>query len=194
MAMRGAIVIGIGIGMALMAGCAADPGEGGPDAGPDAGPGAELDAGSSAEVEAGSAGDDGAGFLAVADGTDVTLIPGAQSGFHVWLHMRIRGVSGRLTVERSARRQRDGALVFRGLPQRVEVPGAALDGWWEAPTASPAFMCPSPIGIRVFDEALVFEVRLLDAGDQLLAADDLVLIPHCPEDGQAAFCLEICAG
>lgn len=181
MPMRRALVIGL----ALAAGCGAGGGSG-PDATPEPAPVIQL--------EVGSAADDGAGFLAVADGTDVTLIPGAQSGFHVWLHMRVRGVSGRLTVVRTARRQRDSALVFRGLPQRVEVPDAAVEAWWEGPMASPAFMCPSPIGIQVFDEALVFEVQLMDADDQLLAADDLVLIPHCPEGGQAEFCREICAG
>jgi hypothetical protein len=145
-------------------------------------------------VEAGSAPMDGTGFLPVADGTEVTLIPGAQSGFHVWLSVRVRGMSGPLMIERSARRQRDGVLVFRGLAQRLEVPETALDDWWESPLASPAFMCPSPIGIQVFDEALVFEVRILDMEGALLAEDTLVLIAHCPAGEQEAFCRSICAG
>lgn len=53
---------------------------------------------------------------------------------------------------------------------------------------------PSPIGIRVFDEELVFEVRLLDNNDRVLARDQVVLTPRCPEGDQAAFCYQICAG
>lgn len=147
------------------------------------------------EVQAGSAApDDGLGFLEVEDGTPVTLVPGAQGGFHVWLGMRVHGISGRVTVERAARRASDQALVFRGLPQGLEIPEEALDGWWDSPVAAPAFMCPSPIGIQVFDEALIFEVRLLDDDDQPLAEDQLILIPGCPEGEQAAFCHDICAG
>jgi hypothetical protein len=149
-------------------------------------------------IEAGTSGADGTGYVASEDGTDVSLVPGAQSGFHVWLNVRVRGIAGELMIERAARRQRDGALVFRGLPQRLEVPDTALDAWWESPVASPAFMCPSPIGIQVFDETLVFEVRLLDPeaaeGEAPLAEDTLVLIPHCPAGEQAEFCVSICSG
>lgn len=154
--------------------------------------------GSEIEIEAGTSGANGEGYVATPDGTDVLLVPGAQSGFHVWLNVRVRGIAGRLMIERAARRQRDGTLVFRGLPQRMDVPDAAVDDWWESPVAAPAFMCPSPIGIQIFDEALVFEVRLLDpdAPDEAppLAEDTLVLTPHCPADEQAAFCVSICSG
>jgi hypothetical protein len=173
----------------IATGCGDAPGAVAPDAGIDAGP---------VEIEAGTAGDNGIGYAATEDGTDVSLVPGAQSGFHVWLNVRVHGIAGELMIERAARRQRDGVLVFRGLPQRLEVPDTALDDWWESPAASPAFMCPSPIGIQVFDEALVFEVRLLDPeaaeGGAPLAEDTLVLIPHCPLDEQAEFCVSICSG
>jgi hypothetical protein len=159
--------------------------------------GAEIDAGP-IEIEAGTSSADGTGYVATEDGTDVVLVPGAQSGFHVWLNVRVHGIAGELMIERAARRQRDGVLVFRGLPQRMEVPDTALDDWWESPVASPAFMCPTPIGIQVFDETLVFEVRLLDPeadeGAPPLAEDTLVLIPHCPTDEQAEFCMSICSG
>jgi hypothetical protein len=175
----------------LATGCGTGPGTVEIDAG------TEIDAGP-VELEAGTSGADGAGYVATEDGTDVFLVPGAQSGFHVWLNVRVHGIAGELMIERAARRQRDGVLVFRGLPQRMEVPDTALDDWWESPVASPAFMCPSPIGIQVFDEALVFEVRLLDPeadeGAAPLAEDTLVLIPHCPADEQAEFCMSICSG
>lgn len=133
-------------------------------------------------------------FIEIADGTDVTLVPGAQGGFHVWLGMRMRGIAGAIQVEREARRVADDALVFRGLPQTIEVPEEALDTWWDSPQVAPAFMCPSPIGIRVFDEELVFTVFVRDADAQIIAMDQIVMVPHCPEDSQQEFCLEICSG
>lgn len=192
MRMRGRLGIVMILGV-VAGGC----GPGGPDAGADASPDASPDAGPDAgvaRIEAGTADLAGNGFVPIADGSDATLIPGAQSGFHVWLSVRVHGVAGELRIERAARRQRDGALVFRGLAQRLDVPEAALDAWWESPVASPAFMCPSPIGIQVFDEALVFEVRLLDRTDAIVAEDTLVLVPRCPTSEQEAFCRSICAG
>jgi hypothetical protein len=180
------------VGIVMIVGMAASGCGAGPDAGPDAAPDARP--AGTARVEAGTADLAGNGFVPIADGSDATLIPGAQSGFHVWLNVRVQGIAGELRIERAARRQRDGALVFRGLPQRFEVPGDALDRWWESPVASPAFMCPSPIGIQVFDETLVFEVRLLDRTDAVIAEDTLVLVPRCPTTDQGAFCRSICAG
>ncbi|GAB4568927.1 MAG: hypothetical protein Tsb0020_22830 [Haliangiales bacterium] len=145
-------------------------------------------------IEAGTSNQDGTSFVQVPDGTEVTLEPGAQGGFHIWLNLRVRGISGRLFVEREARRAVDGALVFRGLRQAIDIAPAAVDDWWESPAAAPAFMCPSPIGIQVYDEPLVFAIRLLDADDQVLASDELALVPRCPEDAQADFCRDICAG
>lgn len=185
---RASMALWIGL---LAIGCGNGPGTVEIDAAP------AIDAGR-VELEAGTSGADGTGYVATDDGTDVFLVPGAQSGFHVWLNVRVRGIAGELMIERAARRQRDNVLVFRGLPQRMEVPDTALDDWWESPVASPAFMCPSPIGIKIFDETLVFEVRLLDPdaeeGAPPLAEDTLVLIPHCPEDEQAEFCVSICSG
>jgi hypothetical protein len=146
-------------------------------------------------MEVGSAvPEEGVSFVVVEDGTQVPLVPGSQGGFHVWLGMRVRGISGRLYVEREARREADQALVFRGLRQIIDIPEDAYQDWWISPSSSPAFMCPSPIGIRVFDEALVFVVRLLDEDEEVLATDRIVLVPRCTEGAQEAFCRDICAG
>jgi hypothetical protein len=193
MRMRGRLGIAMLLGLGMAAsGCGPDE-QGSPDGGPDAGPDANTDAGVT-RIEAGTADLAGNGFVPIADGSDATLIPGAQSGFHVWLNVRVQGIAGELRIERAARRQRDDTLVFRGLAQRLDVPEAALGTWWESPIASPAFMCPSPIGIQVFDEPLVFEVRLLDLDGVILAEDSLVLVPRCPAGEQEAFCRSICAG
>lgn len=146
------------------------------------------------ELVAGSSSADGTGFLSVADGTDVELVPGSQGGFHVWLGMSVRGIAGTLDIEREARRASDHALIYRGQRQRIVIPDEALTDWWDSPDATPAFMCPSPIGIRVFDEDLVFEVRILTEEDEILAQGWISLTPRCPTDDNEAFCRQICAG
>ncbi len=146
------------------------------------------------ELVAGSAEYDGSGFVAVEDGSEVELIPGAQGGFHVWLNVRVQGVAGELYLEREARRVSDEQLVFRGIPQYVDIPEDAMNQWWDGDAATPAFMCPTPIGIKVYDEELIFNVWLTDGDGEILAADELSLIPRCPSGDQAEFCREICSG
>jgi len=155
----------------------------------------------SAELILGGASADGSGFTPVEDGDDVTLIGGAQGGFHVWTGLRVRGAAGRLHLERQARRQSDDKLVLRASTAVVEIPIQSGDGWWELPDgderdALPSFMCPTPIGIRVRDETLVIRAQLLDEDDRLLDEDTLTLVPRCPVDdaGEAEFCAEICSG
>lgn len=159
-----------------------------PDASVDAGPAG------SAELVMGSAMYSGESFVAVDDGAEVELIPGAQGGFHVWINVRIRGAQGNLYLQRDARRVRDGELVSRGLPYLIEVPAEALEHAWESPYAAPAFMCPAPLGLNIIDEELVFTATLSNAEDQVLATDELVLIPRCPSGDQEEFCRRICAG
>jgi hypothetical protein len=163
--------------LASVLGCGQEPGPSGPG-----------------EVEAGSAAADGSGFIEVVDGDQVELIPGAQGGFHVWINVRVHGAAGIFYVERDARRVADDALVLRGIGQPVEVPAEAMEDWWESPTAGPAFMCPTPIGIQVFDQEIEYTVRLVDESEAVIAEDHIVLTPRCPAGDQYDFCLEICAG
>jgi len=133
--------------------------------------------------------------LMLADGQDATLVEGAQGGFHVWMQYAVRGVpASTVTLERSARRVSDGAvvLVYRG-DVDVGAPDPANDGWWTAPSPIPMFMCPSPIGISVVDVPIAFTLRLVGAGDAELARADLTLVPRCP-DAQRDFCTRICTG
>ena len=147
-----------------------------------------------AELVLGGAAYDGSGFVAAEDGADAELIPGAQGGFHVWLNMRVRGVAGQVYVERQARRVSDDTLVFRGIREVIEIPEDALNNWWQPDNAAPAFMCPSPIGIRVFDEPLRLTVELKDQDEALLAQDEWTVVPRCPDGELADFCLSICSG
>jgi hypothetical protein len=131
--------------------------------------------------------------LTLTDGQDDTLVEGAQGGFHVWMQYAVRDLpAGTYTLERSAHRASDGAvvLVFRG---DVDIGAPAADGWWTAPAPIPMFMCPSPIGISVVDVPIDFTLRLSDAGDSEQARAAITLVPRCPE-AQRDFCTRICTG
>lgn len=145
------------------------------------------------ELVAGGADFDGTGFVPVADGDEVELVAGSQGGFHVWLSMNVRGLAGDLVIEREARRADTGELVYRGRRQELTLPAEAVNEWWTQPEATPAFMCPSPIGIKVYDEDLIFEIRILDRDDRVIARDQRILTPRCPADRQD-FCHSICSG
>lgn len=148
----------------------------------------------SVQLHVGSAPQSGAGFVEVQDGADVELVPGAQGGFHVWTSTRLTGTSGLLFVTREARQVDTGQLVLRAQRVALEVPDAALSEMWESPAALPSFMCPAPIGIRIYDQELAFSVELRDEDDNILADDHIVVMPRCPEGAQRDFCLDICDG
>ncbi len=124
------------------------------------------------------------GFVPYTDGEDVTLVQGAQGGFHVWMRYAFDGASGgSALLERKARRASDGALVLRSTADvTLERESAPL----------PMFMCPSPAGLSVIDQPIEFELRF-STGDGELADERITLVPHCPDENQD-FCLRICTG
>jgi hypothetical protein len=127
------------------------------------------------------------------DGQDVTLVEGAQGGFHVWMHYAVRDLpAGTVTLERSAYRVSDGAvvLVYRG---DADIGAPDDSGWWSAPAAVPMFMCPSPIGITIVDTPIDYQLRLVGGDGAELARAAVTLVPHCPDD-QRDFCTRICTG
>ena len=125
----------------------------------------------------------------LADGADVTLVAGAQGGFHVWLRYRVDGLAaGTQRLERTAHRVSDGQLVLRSTGEVTVQPGS--DGAFEPADPIPMFMCPSPIGLSVIDQPIVFRIAFPD--EQL--ARELTLVPHCPTDGSRDFCMRICTG
>jgi len=137
---------------------------------------------------------DGSGWAAL-DG-DATLVPGAQGGFHIWLKYRVAGMAPeKVKVHRESHRVSDDALVLlTDGTQDVGAPAPGNDGWWELPQALPSFMCPTPIGINVIDERIVFEVTLSTMDDQPLAKSSAEATVHCPDGTQAPFCAKICSG
>jgi hypothetical protein len=147
-----------------------------------------------AELLAGTTHPDGTGFLDVVEGADAELVAGAQGGFHVWLKVRVHGVSGAFALLREARRADDEELVLRALEQPLEVPEDAMTGWWEQPTAVPSFMCPTPIGIGIVDRPIRIQVRLVDEADALLGEDDVTVTPRCAAGTNEQWCYDICSG
>jgi hypothetical protein len=129
-------------------------------------------------------------WLALTDGEDVTLVEGAQGGFHVWLKYRVEGMTpGSARLDRTAHRLADDALVLRTTGQAtLGEPDAS--GVFEIVDPIPMFMCPSPIGLSVIDQPIVFRLEFPDAG----IARDITLVPHCPTDANNEFCLRICTG
>lgn len=145
-----------------------------------------------ATLALGSANSDGTGFTSL-DG-DQTLVEGAQGGFHVWLKYRVAGMApAEVKVHREAHRVSDDSLVLR-TDGTQQVGDAGGDGWWELPNALPSFMCPTPIGISVIDERIVFDVTLTTVDGAPLAAASAEATVHCPAGDENAFCLKICSG
>ena len=135
---------------------------------------------------------DGSGFFAL--GGDQTLVPGAQGGFHVWLKWRIEGMApSKVRVHRESHRVSDDTLILRA-DGSLDVGAPAADGWWELPAAQPSFMCPTPIGISVIDERVVFDVTVTTEDGATVAKSSAEATVHCPTDASGEFCKKICSG
>lgn len=135
----------------------------------------------------------GVGFVSVDDGADVELVSGAQGGFHIWTALRATGVAGEVFLEREARLVSDGTLILRAQRMYLEVPEDAMEDWWESAEAAPSFMCPSPVGVTVYDTEIALTATLTDGDGEILAEDHKVLVPRCPTGDQQEFCERICA-
>ncbi len=169
------VVLPISVLMFWLAGCGGEP--------PVTGPGS---------ITLGTTTTAGEGFFALEG--DQTLVPGAQGGFHVWLKYRIQGMSaGKVMVKRTARRVSDDRLILTTEASQ-EIGPASTGGYWEVPSAIPSFMCPSPLGVKVFDIPVVFDVKVVGADGQTLAESSAEATPHCPTDEQGDFCRSICSG
>ncbi len=145
-----------------------------------------------AAIVLGTVASDGTGFEPMTG--DQPLIPGAQGGFHVWLKYRVAGIApGTVRVVRTVRRVADGRLILM-TDGAQDIGAAGTDGWWELPAPVPSFMCPAPLGVRVNDELVRFDVTLVDpTSGATLVEGTADATPRCPADGdQAAHCLAIC--
>lgn len=147
-----------------------------------------------AEMQIGVARAEGVGFLEVNDGSDAILASGSQGGFHVWTAPRFSGAAGTVYLDRQARRVEDGALVLRAARLVIDIPEDAMTDWWHQEQALPSFMCPTPVGIAVFDTEIEFSFELRNEDEEILATDSIVLIPRCGEGEDGEWCRRICSG
>jgi hypothetical protein len=139
----------------------------------------------------GSIHDDGS-FAPLTDGQDVTLVEGSQGGFHVWMKFRVHGMPpGDVDIARTAHRADTGDSVLR-TTGTITIGPPDANGDWELPMAATMFMCPTPIGVRVADERIVYEIMLSLGADEVSHAS-ISLVPRCPA-AQLDFCMKICTG
>ena len=145
-----------------------------------------------ASLTLGTAASDGTGFVDLSG--DATLVPGAQGGFHIWIKYRVAGMAPETVhVHRESRVVASNALVLL-TDGNVDVGAAGDGGYWELPSAQPSFMCPTPIGVDVIDQRIVFDVTMTTADGAPLAKASAEATVHCPDGEQAAFCAKICSG
>ncbi|MEQ8272055.1 MAG: hypothetical protein RMA76_15480 [Deltaproteobacteria bacterium] len=146
--------------------------------------------------------DGSAGFIAVDDGVDLVLQPGAQGGFHVYVNLRFTeasldkfGAEEKPLIRRFARRTDAGTLVSRSTHTTTLMPAPDAEGMYDTENSIPVFLCPSPIGVQVAEERLILEVEAAaDEDDPEPIIDTLEFVPRCPEGDQEEFCRRICFG
>jgi hypothetical protein len=144
------------------------------------------------EVTLGGANPDISGFTTLAG--DITMIPGGQGGFHVWVKYRVTGAGAEVVlISYTARRISDDRLILKNnISAQLGAPGS--EGYWESPIPIPAFMCPSPLGIAVQDQPLKLDFEVRDTNGALRGGASATFTPRCPGDDQATHCVAICNG
>lgn len=164
-----------------------DPRPDPPDPEVDAGPDGPAQWGENA-VEIGTT-PDGLTFKAMP--ADLELHPGAQGGFHVPISYRVLGRTEPDAVfEHKVRRVKDNVLVSRGTRSFDVAPDG---GVWTPDYEITVFLCPTPVGITVQDEEVVFEVRATRmTSGALLGVGTARTTLRCPAGN--SFCASICKG
>lgn len=128
-----------------------------------------------------------------ADGQDVTLVAGAQGGFHIWLDYHVTGMPpGQVVLERTAHRLSDDQIVLRSSTS-LELAQPDDQGWVWAPMPLPMFMCPAPVGLNIIDEPIELRLRFTTRDGTELATQSSTVVPHCPDEARD-FCQRICSG
>lgn len=132
---------------------------------------------------------------------DVTLAPGAQGGFHIWLLYRTTGIGGPVLLQRQVDRiDPDGTRRRVLTTEGAENVTPDDSGRFQLTTPLRNFMCPAPIGISVVDQTLEMTGRLTTlpapgaSSGTVLAEDHVRVIARCPGDALHAVCLSTCSG
>jgi hypothetical protein len=147
------------------------------------------------QLELGTATPDAGGVGFAEMPAEATLVPGAQGGFHIWVSYRVKGAAPgtTLTASHTVRRVSDMKLLSRG-SRKLDIETLGQDGWWQSDTATPAFLCPAPLGVSIIDEHAIFEVILTSSDGTEMGRQLVETQLKCPTDGQADFCMRICTG
>ena len=141
--------------------------------------------------------DGSAGWVELTDEGPISLVPGLQGGFHFYLNVKVRVNTGAppnsLVFERTARREDTGDLLSRG-KQRLEL-AAGSDGDFYTNRSQQMILCPTPAGIQAADALLRVRVEASEPDStEILAQDEILVKPKCPEDALAEYCADICGG
>lgn len=166
----------------LAAACSGEPGEPPP---PDVDPMMIVGAGP----------DDGSpGFISVDDDVQLTLHPGAQGGFHVYVNLRFATNMEKPLIQRDVRRVDTMELVSRSKHTAELEPAPGDAEGFDTKSSIPVFLCPSPVGIQVAEMPLVLEVTAGETEDDPNPLEDtLRFTPVCPAEHEE-FCRRICFG
>lgn len=140
---------------------------------------------------------DGTGnFVEVSNGGDILLHPGAQGGFHIYVHVRLDNESlarmeGQPLLERTARVVQNGLLASRASNRVNMMIPSSTDGFSELEQSIPLFLCPTPVDVTVANEPILLEIEA--TGEEGVSVQgSLEVIPRCPDDAQGEFCRRIC--
>lgn len=134
-------------------------------------------------------------WVDLVDGQGVELAPGAQGGFHMWLHYRVQGAAGPVLVKRVADKVAQDGARARVLTTQLNQTFLAGEVY-QTEYPIPSFMCPSPIGVNIIDQTLELTLRLETLAGAFLGERRARVVIRCPPAGdpQREFCLMICAG
>ena len=136
---------------------------------------------------------DGDTFVPLEDGAEVLLEPGGQGGFHIEVLGRgpeqLLDDVGPEPLLSARVRQLDNGLLASRIERRVRWVTTDDDGA-RMEQVLRLFMCPTPFGVTVVDEALSVEFQLRAEEDAAPATARVEIVARCPD---LPFCREICA-
>ncbi len=132
--------------------------------------------------------------LEIREGTEYQPLPastalhaGSQGGFHLPINVKVTNHSGpQVDLNFRATRSSDGLLVSR--TRTNQTIDAADGGTWRS-AAQTMFLCPTPTGINIAGEEIIFEVTA-SIGSQLLTSTRAKTVLLC----ETSDCNSLCKG
>lgn len=119
---------------------------------------------------------------------EVSLVPGAQGGYHVEVRYQVSGEpTNAVLFTHRAHLTDTGALVSKGTRQFDVLPTGGA--WLSEPF--PIFMCPTPVGVTVTNQNVTIEVTATSADGGLLGTTSGTTKLRC---GAGQYCETICKG